>query len=73
MSYPVSLITQIVVDTDSPEITHSIKRYFPSIVVISRPPHLCNDPPMNEILMHDTQVIDADIYLQVRAKQTSNF
>ena len=61
------IITQIVVDTDSPEIKAGIKRHFPSIVVISRPPHLCNDPPMNEILLHDTSVVDADLYIQTHS------
>ena len=39
---------------------------MPPVVVLERPPELCNDPPMNEILLHDTSVFPADFYLQVR-------
>ena len=75
-------ITQIVVDTDSKEIIEMLAKDFPAveqgknsdlrvppIVLLDRPAELLNDPPMNEILLHDTAVFPADFYLQVRASR----
>ena len=73
-------IDQIVIDTDSEEIKEMLARDFPPvespaknsdvrippIVLLDRPAELLDDPPMNEILMHDTSVFPADFYLQVR-------
>ena len=61
-------IDQVVVDTDSEKIIEGIKNYFPSIKIIHRPEHLCADSiPMNEILLYDTDQIDADLYLQTHS------
>lgn len=61
-------IDQIVVDTDSEKIIEGIKNYFPTIKIIHRPEHLRADSiPMNEILLHDTDQIDADLYLQTHS------
>lgn len=61
-------INQIVVDTDSEKIIEGIKIYFPSIKIIHRPEHLRADTiPMNEILLHDTEKIEADLYLQTHS------
>lgn len=58
-------ISQVVVDTDSPVIIEGCKQLFPSVVLIDRPEHLRADTiPMNEILMHDTSIVPADLYLQ---------
>jgi CMP-N-acetylneuraminic acid synthetase len=58
-------IDQIVVDTDSEKIIEGLKIDFPSIKIIKRPEHLRADTiPMNEILLHDTEIIKADLYLQ---------
>ena len=38
-------------------------------MLLDRPAELLNDPPMNEILLHDTSVFPADFYLQVRPPQ----
>jgi CMP-N-acetylneuraminic acid synthetase len=58
-------ISQVVVDTDSPVILEGCRQYFPSVVLIERSEHLRADTiPMNEILMHDTSVVPADLYLQ---------
>jgi CMP-N-acetylneuraminic acid synthetase len=64
----VAEIDQIVVDTDSEKIIEGIKIYFPSIKIINRPEHLRADTiPMNEILLHDTDKFDADLYLQTHS------
>lgn len=61
-------IDQIVVDTDSEIIIEGIENFFPSIKIIHRPEHLRADTiPMNEILLHDTDKIDADLYLQTHS------
>jgi CMP-N-acetylneuraminic acid synthetase len=61
-------ISQIVVDTDSPYVIKGVQEYFPSVRVIERPEHLRADTiPMNEILMHDTGLVEADLYLQTHS------
>ncbi|MFU8827219.1 MAG: cytidylyltransferase domain-containing protein [Brevefilum sp.] len=61
-------LDSILVDTDSPEITAGLQAHFPSVKVIDRPEHLRGDAiSMNEILMHDTSVMEADFYLQTHS------
>jgi CMP-N-acetylneuraminic acid synthetase len=61
-------ITQVVVDTDSRVIIDGLKTDFPQVVVLERPEHLRADTiPMNEILMHDTGFVPADLYLQTHS------
>jgi CMP-N-acetylneuraminic acid synthetase len=61
-------IDTIVVDTDSPVIKKGLLRDFPEVVIIDRPEHLLADTvPMNEILLHDTSQVTADLYLQTHS------
>jgi len=61
-------ISEILVDTDSPIISDGIRESFPSIRVIERPEHLREDTiPMNEVLLHDVEVIPAKYYLQTHS------
>ena len=61
-------ISQIVVDTDSPEIMRGIQNNYPSITVIDRPQDLRGDEvSMNEILLYDTSQVPADLYLQTHS------
>lgn len=61
-------IDQIVVDTDSNEVTEGLKQHFPSVKIIHRPESLrADDVPMNEILIHDTNLYPADFYLQTHS------
>jgi CMP-N-acetylneuraminic acid synthetase len=61
-------IQTVVVDTDSPLITEKIKTNFPAVHIIDRPAHLlADDIPMNEILMYDTGLVPADLYLQTHS------
>ena len=61
-------IETILVDTDSPVILAGLEADFPLVQKISRPEHLRNEMiSMNEILMHDTGVIQADYYLQTHS------
>ncbi len=61
-------VSRIVVDTDSPIIAAGIKDGFPTVKVIDRPGHLTADEvPMNEILLHDVDQVQADFYLQTHS------
>lgn len=64
----VDAINEIVVDTDSDVILEGLKEHFPTVSSLSRPEHLRADTiPMNEILIHDTGIIEADYYLQTHS------
>jgi CMP-N-acetylneuraminic acid synthetase len=61
-------ITEIVVDTDSNPVIDDLRQYFPQIRVIVRPEALrADDVPMNDILIHDTGQVPADLYLQTHS------
>lgn len=64
----VSVIDQIVVDTDSPLIKEGIARDFAGIMVLDRPDHLAaDDLSMNKVLLHDVEQIEASFYLQTHS------
>lgn len=61
-------IQEIVVDTDSPVIRDGLNARFPRVIVLERPEHLREgDVPMNDVLLHDTEQIAADFYLQTHS------
>ncbi|MHC1783412.1 MAG: acylneuraminate cytidylyltransferase family protein [Anaerolineaceae bacterium] len=61
-------ITLIAVDTDSPVIMEGLRTDYPQVKVIERPEHLrAPEIPMNEVLMHDTGLIPADLYFQTHS------
>jgi CMP-N-acetylneuraminic acid synthetase len=61
-------ISQIVVDTDSPEVIAGVRESFPQVKVINRPQALRADTiPMNEILMYDVSQYPSDLYLQTHS------
>jgi CMP-N-acetylneuraminic acid synthetase len=61
-------IDEVVVDTDSREISDGLQEHFPTVTIIDRPTHLrADDIPMNEILAYDTGQIEADFYLQTHS------
>ncbi len=61
-------IDQVVVDTDSPLILEGLQKDFPQVTRLIRPEHLRADTiPTNEILMHDTTQVPADLYLQTHS------
>lgn len=61
-------IAAVVVDTDSTEVTASLREHFPAVKVIPRPEHLrAADIPMNEILTYDISQVEADFYLQTHS------
>ncbi len=61
-------IDTVLVDTDSPKILEGLAQSFPGVQGVSRPENLRGDMvPMNEILIHDTSLIEADYYLQTHS------
>jgi CMP-N-acetylneuraminic acid synthetase len=64
----VDLIDQIVVDTDSEIVRSGIRQAFPEVLLLDRPAHLREgETPMNEVLLHDTEQVPAEIYLQTHS------
>jgi CMP-N-acetylneuraminic acid synthetase len=61
-------IAEILIDTDSDSVMDGLRQYFPQVKVIPRPEHLrADDVPMNDILLHDTEQVQADFYLQTHS------
>lgn len=61
-------ITQIVVDTDSPDILTGVAEQFPHVTLLERPDHLRDGTtPMNDVLLHDISQVKGDFYLQTHS------
>jgi CMP-N-acetylneuraminic acid synthetase len=61
-------ISQVVVDTDSEQIMEGLREYFPEVMILERPESLRADTvAMNDILIHDTAWVEADLYLQTHS------
>jgi CMP-N-acetylneuraminic acid synthetase len=61
-------VETILVDTDSPLIMEGIKENFPGVKTVSRPEYLLGEMvSMNDILIYDTSLIEADYYLQTHS------
>ncbi len=61
-------INRVVVDTDSPNIMKSLEESYPQVIALERPIDLRADTtPMNEVLLHDTSLVEADFYLQTHS------
>jgi CMP-N-acetylneuraminic acid synthetase len=61
-------IDRAVVDTDSEPVMEGLRRDFPQVIIINRPENLrADDVPMNDILLHDTEQVQADFYLQTHS------
>jgi CMP-N-acetylneuraminic acid synthetase len=61
-------IAEIVADTDSTPVMNGLRQHFPQVKIINRPEHLrADDVPMNDILIHDTEQVWADFYLQTHS------
>jgi CMP-N-acetylneuraminic acid synthetase len=61
-------IDEVVIDTDSPFIAADAEAAFPKVRVLPRPDYLLGgDIPMNEILLHDIEQVEADLYVQTHS------
>lgn len=62
------LISQVVIDTDSPFIMEDGKKHFSKIRILERPEQLRDgNIPMNEVLLYDTYQVEADYYFQTHS------
>lgn len=62
------LISEVLIDTDSPIIMEDAAKHFPQVRLIERPEHLRADTvPMNDVLLHDVDQAKADYYLQTHS------
>jgi len=62
------LVSMIVIDTDSPLISDDVHTQFPEVKLINRPQHLrAGTTPMNDVLLHDVDQIEADFFLQTHS------
>ncbi len=62
--------SHILIDTDSETIKTSIITHYAdkNVIVVERPQHLRDGTtPMNDVLLHDIQQIEADFYLQTHS------
>lgn len=61
-------ISTVLVDTDSPVIREGVRQRYPQVCVVDRPEHLrAGTVPMNEVLLHDISLTQADFYLQTHS------
>jgi len=62
------LITDVIIDTDSPTIQEDVAKHFPEVKLLQRPEHLrAGTVPMNDVLLNAVRQIDADFYLQTHS------
>ena len=61
-------VAAIAIDTDSAAVRRSCAETFPQVVLIDRPLHLRDGAvPMNDVLLHDVRLIEADCYVQTHS------
>ncbi len=61
-------VSDVVVDTDSPTIMDGLEETFPTVQILKRPDYLRGgEVPVNEVLLHDVDQIEADFYLQTHS------
>ncbi|MDJ0510389.1 MAG: acylneuraminate cytidylyltransferase family protein [Crocosphaera sp.] len=61
-------ITQVCIDTDSPNIIEDAKQNFPQVKVLLRPENLRSGmTPMNDVLLNSVSQVEADYYLQTHS------
>jgi len=62
------LITEVIIDTDSPTIWEDATQNFPQVKLLERPEHLrAGTTPMNDVLLNSVNQIEADYYLQTHS------
>lgn len=63
-----SLVSEVVINTDSHVILEDAKKHFPQVRLLERPEHLrTGTTPMNEVLLYDVSRIESDFYLQTHS------
>lgn len=60
--------TCVIINTDSSLITEDVNKHFPDFTINERPDHLLGDfVPMNDIIKHDLDVLDGQIFVQTHS------
>lgn len=63
-----SLVTEVVIDTDSELLWRDAESEFPEVRLLERPPHLADEMvSMNDVLLHTVTQVEADVYLQTHS------
>lgn len=63
-----SLVSKVVIDTDSPVVIEQAAEFFPEVLVLERPEHLRDGAiPMNDVLLNTINQVPADFYLQTHS------
>jgi len=63
-----SLVSKVVIDTDSPIVIEQAAEFFPEVIVLERPEHLRDGAiPMNDVLLNTINQVPADFYLQTHS------
>jgi len=63
-----NLISEVVIDTDSPTIMEDASQNFPQVRLIERLEDLRSDTvPMNDVLLYDVTKVESDYYLQTHS------
>jgi len=61
-------IDKVVIDTDSPTVRDICAKDYPQVLVLERPEELRDGAiPMNRILLHDTEQVASEFYLQTHS------
>jgi CMP-N-acetylneuraminic acid synthetase len=61
-------ISEVVIDTDSPNILEDAAKHFPQVTLLQRPPHLQDGAiPMNDVLLNSISQLKADFFLQTHS------
>ena len=61
-------ISQVVINTDSPNIAELCAKDYPSVRIVQRPEQLLGGGvPMNDILRHDVALVGGDFFLQTHS------
>jgi CMP-N-acetylneuraminic acid synthetase len=61
-------VATIAIDTDSTLIRDDVREHFLQVKLIRRPEHLrAGTTPMNDVLLHDIEQIDAEFFLQTHS------
>jgi CMP-N-acetylneuraminic acid synthetase len=61
-------IDKVVIDTDSPTVRDICAKDYPQVLVLERPEELRDGAiPMNRILLHDTEQVASEYYLQTHS------
>ena len=63
-----TLISKVVIDTDSPVIMEDAAQSFPEVQLLVRPENLrAGTTPMNDVLLYDVSQVAGDFYLQTHS------